>query len=446
MSQTLPLLAPPADTVEDPYVAYAYSYPHKSAYGPLDPPVPLGSTWQAERREALFLYFHIPFCEMRCGFCNLFARAGGDAELTNRYLDAVERQARVLGDLAAPCRVARLAIGGGTPTYLSPTQLQRLFDIARYCFGADPRGIPTSVETSPKTATADRVACLRDNGVERISIGVQSFIDDEAHAIGRPQLAAEVHAALERLRDFPVLNVDLIYGLPRQTARSWLASIAVALRYGPEELYLYPLYVRPGTGLGRRGGLCRSPVETTRLLYREGRDALRAAGYEQVSMRYFRRPRAAAPKTPVYCCQSDGMLGLGCGARSYTSALHYSSPFAVEPAPIHALLERWIGQSDDAFAHASWGCRLTRNDQRRRFVIQSLLTYPGLSAADYASRFAEAVEDGFPELLRLGERGFVEYSDSVYRLTASGMECSDAIGPLLYAPAHRARLEAFARP
>src|SRR5260370_31732857 len=91
-----------------PYVSYAYSYPHKSAYGPLDPPVGLKPLWQAENCKALFLYVHIPFCEMRCGFCNLFARAGGDANLVLTSLDALHPQAQQLalgnaGHRAFPC-------------------------------------------------------------------------------------------------------------------------------------------------------------------------------------------------------------------------------------------------------------------------------------------------------------------------------------------------------
>ncbi len=445
MNQTLPLLSTIANAVEDPYVSYAYSYPHKSAYGPLDPPVPLGPLWQNEKRDALFVYFHIPFCEMRCGFCNLFARAGGDAELIDRYLGTVERQAHLLGELAAPCKAARLAIGGGTPTYLSAAQLQRLFNIAQRCFGAHPTQVPASIETSPKTATADRLECLKRNGVERVSIGVQSFFDEETHAIGRPQSVGEVHAALERLRDFPILNVDLIYGQPGQTVRSWLDSIEAALRYRPEETYLYPLYVRPGTGIVRRGGVSRSPAEMTRRLYREGRDALLAAGYEQVSMRYFRIARPAAPAAPVYCCQTDGMLGLGCGARSYTSRLHYSSRFAVEPTQIHRLIDSWISQSDDELSHASWGCRLSDDDRRRRFVIQSLLIQQGLSTADYAAHFGGTVTDDFPDLFSLIRRGLVKHSDGIYRLTALGLELSDSIGPSFYSAPNRARLQEFAR-
>ena len=127
----------------------------------------------------------------------------------------------------------------------------------------------------------------------------------------------------------PALNLDLIYGLPGQTVPSWLTSIGIAIAHEPEELYLYPLYVRPLTGLARRGKGGGEGEDLRAACYAEGRDMLVSAGYEQVSMRMFRRRRFAAKSGPVYCCQDDGMLGLGCGARSYTRALHYSREFAV---------------------------------------------------------------------------------------------------------------------
>src|SRR5690606_23094326 len=110
------------------------------------------------------------------------------------------------------------------------------------------------------------------------------------------------------------LNVDLIYGLPGQTAGSWLDSLRRALAGGADELYLYPLYVRPLTGLA----LSAREWDDQRLgLYRAGRDLLRGLGWEQVSLRMFRAPRPERGLGPVYCCQEDGMLGLGPGARSY---------------------------------------------------------------------------------------------------------------------------------
>ncbi len=295
-----------------PYQSYVYAYPHKTAYRPFSPgdrPA-LRDLWRGERKDALSLYLHIPFCEVRCGFCNLFTRIGAPDGLTGRYLDALDRQAvavrDALGDESAePVRFANAAFGGGTPTFLTADELGRLCDIAEKRMGADLRAVPLSVEVSPATATADRLAVLAERGATRLSIGVQSFVDDEARAAVRPQRRADVEAALGRIRDtaVPVLNIDLIYGIDGQTPATWRTSLDAALAWRPEELYLYPLYVRPLTGLSRRTTHCDRDWDAQRLaLYRQGRDHLLAHGYEQVSMRMFRRadaPRRAPTTTPA---------------------------------------------------------------------------------------------------------------------------------------------------
>lgn len=448
MRSSLPLLASSRrESAHDSklYLAYSYSYPHKSAYGPLRPPIPLGPLWQKEDRRGLFLYVHVPFCAMRCGFCNLFTRAGAGTDMIDAYLDALTRQARVVADATAGNRaIARLAVGGGTPTLLSPGRLARLLEIPVRFFGVHPAAIPTSVEVSPGTACEDRLGVLRDFGVRRVSLGVQSFLEPEAHAMGRPQAATEVHRALEALRSFPVLNIDLIYGQVLQTKASWLASIEAALRYRPEEVYLYPLYVRPGTGLGRHDQR-RLPDSHVRELYRVGRDRLLQDGYEQVSMRYFRR-HAGTEVGPVYCCQTDGMIGLGCGARSYTSHVHYSSRFAVAADAVQTILEDWIGNSDKDFGRAEWGYSLEKDDRCRRFVIQSLLTNAGLSEMAYRAAFGEAPLDRFAILMDLVEEGLAERQGDGWRLTPLGLEFSDRIGPAFYAPHVLESLEAFAHP
>jgi oxygen-independent coproporphyrinogen-3 oxidase len=241
------------------------------------------------------------------------------------------------------------------------------------------------------------------------------------------------------------LNVDLIYGQPGQTVATWLESIRTALCYRPEELYLYPLYVRPGTGIGRRRAVERTSDEHTRRLYRDGRDFLQSQGYEQVSMRYFRSNSASGDAAPHYCCQTDGMLGLGCGARSYTRTLHYSSRFAVAPADVRAIIDAWIVQSPVDFATATWGCRLSEDDRQRRFVIQSLLVTPGLAEAEFQRLFDQDVARRFPLLAELCEAGFVAHSDGVWRLTPLGMEWSDWIGPAFYSSPRREYLQRFAR-
>src|SRR5262249_22680455 len=134
---------------ESPYQGYAYAYPHKTAYRLLQPPVSLHDVWAAERREALFLYLHVPFCEMRCGFCNLFTQTRPKEDVPRQYLQTLRRQALRVRAALEGARFARFAVGGGTPTYLDRAGLEALLDIAERVMGADLAAIPGSVETSP---------------------------------------------------------------------------------------------------------------------------------------------------------------------------------------------------------------------------------------------------------------------------------------------------------
>ncbi|GAA4895717.1 STM4012 family radical SAM protein [Streptomyces coeruleoprunus] len=435
-----------------PYRSYVYAYPHKTAYRPLPEPGPaLRDLWRDERKDALSLYLHIPFCEVRCGFCNLFTRIGAPDELTGRYLDALDRQATAVRDAlgdTAPVRFANAAFGGGTPTFLEAAELERLCDIAEKRMGADLRAIPLSVEASPATATADRLAVLAERGTTRLSLGVQSFVDEEARAAVRPQRRADVDAALARIRDarIPVLNIDLIYGIDGQTPASWRTSLDAALAWQPEELYLYPLYVRPLTGLARRTAVTDRDWDEQRLsLYRQGRDHLLAHGYEQVSMRMFRRPGAPAQGPDDHACQTDGMIGLGCGARSYTSTLHYSFDYAVDMGHIRAIIDAYTGTED--FTRAVHGRYVDGDEARRRHLLQSLLQARGMPLADYRDRFGAEPYDDFPaELAAFAARGWLDDDapDGLLRLSPEGLAHSDALGPELFSAEVRAAMAAYA--
>ncbi|MBB1243426.1 STM4012 family radical SAM protein [Streptomyces durbertensis] len=442
--------APPAVR---PYQHYVYAYPHKTAYLPLPrEQASLRELWADEPRDALSLYLHIPFCEVRCGFCNLFTRIGAPDGLTTAYLDALERQATAVREaLGDGARFANAAFGGGTPTFLEAAELERLCDLAERHLGAGLTTIPLSVEASPATATADRLAVLADRGTTRLSLGVQSFLDEEARSAVRPQRRADVEAALARIRDagIPVLNIDLIYGIEGQTEQSWSRSLDAALAWRPEELYLYPLYVRPLTGLGRHRdpGPDGAEWDAQRLrLYRHGRDHLLARGYEQVSMRMFRRADAPATGGEDYACQTDGMVGLGCGARSYTSTLHYSFDYAVDMHRIRGIVDDYTARSTDGFRHADFGWRMNAEEARRRHLLQSLLQAAGMPVADYAARFGTAPGDDFAaELGRFRDRGWLEEAAApeVLRLSAEGLAHSDALGPELFSDAVRDRMAAY---
>lgn len=479
---------------DSPYQSYVYAYPHKTAYRPLaDRPV-LRDVWAGEAQHALSLYFHIPFCEVRCGFCNLFTRIGSPEGLTTAYLDALDRQAgQVREALDGGARFALAAFGGGTPTYLTAAELERLCDIAELRMGADLRAIPLSVEASPDTATADRLEVLAARGTTRLSLGVQSFLDGEARSAVRPQKRAAVEAALGRIRaaGFPVLNIDLIYGIEGQTAATWLRSLDAALAWEPEELYLYPLYVRPLTGLARRAGHppaaggpelvapaslavsgeLAGPARPTGVggggggdvgggdgdepgadpawdaqrlaLYRAGRDHLLANGYQQVSMRMFRRADSPQAGSSEYACQTDGMVGLGCGSRSYTSRLHYSFDYAVNATEVRRIVDDYVGTQD--FTRAEVGRWMGPEESRRRHLVQSLLQAEGLAVAGYRERFGSTPAEDFPvELAGFAARGWLaDGAGQRLVLSPEGLAHSDAVGPALFSAEVRALMAGY---
>lgn len=417
---------------DDPYQGYAYAYPHKTAYRHFEKPIPLRDLWQAEDRDSLFLYVHLPFCEMRCGFCNLFTTTNPGDGLVQRYLTALETQTARTVEALGRHRFVRGAIGGGTPTFLTADELLRLFEmLGRHCELSE--GMPLSCELSPATAEPEKLEVLKAAGVTRASIGVQSFIETETRTLGRPQKQAIVHQALKRLRAaaFPVLNIDLIYGAVGQTVESWKESLRAALEYSPEEIFLYPLYVRPLTGLDRIG---RDPSDLRLDLYRAGRDFLRQQGYRQVSMRLFRRAGSPAEGdgSAAYCCQEDGMVGLGAGARSYTRHVHYCTEYAVGRGGIMEIIGDYVGRSDAEHSSAVYGCTLDRVEQKRRYVIKSLLRADGLSASAYEDYFGAECLTDFPELGELESSRLATWVEGRLTLTEAGFERADTIGPWLY--------------
>lgn len=422
------------------FQGYAYGYPHKMAYRRLNPPVPLRDAWAEEDKTALFLYAHVPFCSVRCGFCNLFTTTEAAKGLVTAYLDAMERQLEALHmALGGQARAARVAIGGGTPTFLTVQELTRLFALLG-AFAKASKEVPVAIEMSPDSVDEEKLALLRGHGVTRASLGVQSFVEKDTRALGRPQKARDVEKALDGMRSagFPVRNIDLIYGARGQMMEDWETSLRAAVCHEPEEVFLYPLYVRPLTGLGRKD---THSDDHRAGMYRRGRDFLLEHGYSQVSMRLFRSQAHPGECDVHYCCQEDGMLGLGAGARSYTRELHYSTEWAVGRSGVREILDHFCGAADHA--HATHGVTLDLDEQKRRHIIKSILRAEGLNFDAYRARFQSSALEDFPQLGELLACGAAVLTSTHLRPTLLGLEWSDVIGPWLYSGRVKAAIAGF---
>ncbi len=421
------------------FQGYSYSYPHKSVYRALAKARFLKDIWAQEDKSNLFLYLHIPFCEMRCGFCNLFTLANPKSEEESPFIQSLERQAIAVKEALGEAHFARLAIGGGTPTFLSLSDLERLFFIIKNRMGANLNAIPSSVEMSPKTASKEKLALLFEQGVTRASIGVQSFVLEETKALGRPQKTEEVLSALQRIKDSGIaeMNIDLIYGMEGQSLNSWQYSLQESLNFQPQEIFLYPLYVRPLTGLGLR----EKAWNDHRLnLYRFGRDFLLANDYEQVTMRIFRNKKAAEMPTSPYNSPEDGMLGLGVGARSYTRGFHYSTEYAVGRKGVRNIIHNYNNCTNEQFQQAVYGTSLSLQEQKHRYIIKSLLEGLYLDLQAYQQFFGTAALEDLPQLNELYALNLAKKDPNILKLNQAGLELSDVIGPWLYSEEVRRRM------
>ena len=429
------------------YPSYVYGYPHKKAYRPLAPRS-LAEVWSGEDRRHLFCYVHIPFCGQRCSFCNLFTYVPGD-DPAAAYLDALAREMDACSGALSPFRFARLYIGGGTPTYLDCGGLRRLMADLRARLGVEPGRTRGCIETSPETIDEEKVELLGELGFVRVSLGVQSLVEQELRQVNRRFDFALHDRAIDLLgrAGFPHFNLDLIYGLPGQTEASWRYSLERAIDSPASSLFLYPLYVRPRTGLAVRERTspndlhCPSTYEMGEM-YDRAVERLARAGFHQLTMRQFCRGPVSQDEDE-YRCQEHGMVGLGAGARSYTAGLHYSTPWRMVARNIRAVVDDYVARMRQRDTAVSLGFALDDDERRRRFVLQSLL-YDGLDTGAFGSAFGLGVRGLFAEAWEaLAEEGCVSDEGALIRLTARGRRHADVVGQLFFSERVRGLMETY---
>lgn len=424
--------------MEDIYQQYMYSYPHKTAYRPLCG-VHLKDYLGKLAGKENSLYFHIPFCQYKCGYCNLFSAAGLGEQWMYDYVDAMERHAGQLSAaLPKGAEFTDLTLGGGTPLMLPLPLLGRVFAMAQTYFGFEADGHAVVVETSPNQTTEEKLRLLKEVGVSRVSIGVQSFQEEELRTLSRFHSVDAAKKALHLLRemDFACINIDLIYGIPGQTIESLKNSLEQAVAYGPKELFVYPLYVKPGTYLYQQGA--QRPQEAYEM-YCYARDFLRAAGYQPYSMRRFVKGKQQKDSL----CGFGNTLSVGCGGRSYIGSLHFCTPYVVGQEQCFAALAEYIEQED--FLQVTNGFVLSEDEEKRRYVIKHILFGKGILCSDYRMHYGEDVKNAFPQLSKWEQAGYAVSGDGYISLTEEGFARSDELGPQLISQVVRERSKEFYR-
>lgn len=274
-------------------------------------------------RSARHLYLHIPFCLQICPYCSFYKDIAGPGK-ADPLVEAVVREAELFG---AGCAPETIFIGGGTPTALSVSQLERLFSgLQRHL---DLSGVSEfTIEMNPATVTARKAALLRAFGVTRVSMGVQSWDPDLLKVLGRVHDADQVRRSFAILRQagYDNLNLDLIYGVPGQTLAQWGDSLRRTIELEPDHISAYCLTYEEDTEYFERlqRGEFRESTEQDAVFFERGVEILSAAGYEQYEISNYAKPGRACRHNLAYWEGAD-YLGLGPSAWSTVGARRWQN-------------------------------------------------------------------------------------------------------------------------
>jgi oxygen-independent coproporphyrinogen III oxidase len=391
--------------------------------------------WLANRNIGAFtrplgLYVHVPFCDTLCFYCACNKIATRDHARARKYVGYLEREINLTADaLTGSHRISKMHWGGGTPTFLGNEESARLMRAIRSRFELHPDG-EYAIEVDPRKVDAERIAFLGELGFNRISVGVQDFDADVQRAVNRIQSVAETRTVIEAARasGFRSVNVDLIYGLPKQTVDGFATTLERVLECDPDRIALYSYAHLPAMFAPQRRILeADLPTPEVKLALMSGAIArMQQAGYVYIGMDHF-----AKPNDELAVAQRQGRLirdfqGYSCGGDMDLLAFGVSAIGKVGPVYCQNAkeLEAYYGCLDDGHLPILRGIELSADDLARRAVIQSLACHFSVAKEsieiahllDFDTYFAREMR----ELKTLERDGLVDVSDDWIHVTPRG--------------------------
>ena len=366
------------------------------------------------------LYIHFPFCLKKCLYCDFNSFAGSPVtpeEYTALVLAEMDLRRP---HLPGPVTAASLYFGGGTPSLLEPGQVARLVEAAVRLYGLSGEAEVT-IEANPGTVTGAALAGYRRAGVNRLSLGVQSFSDQMLDLLGRVHTVRQAldSFAAARAAGFANVSIDLMHSLPGQTPDAWLSELARAVLLKPEHISAYALSVEAGTPfalLADQGRLVLPPEEDQVTMFRETSQVLREGGYEHYEISSFALAGFRSRHNGVYW-QRGNYLGFGAGAHSFLRTPDFGRRWRNKPAPEEygkLLAGRILPEEEISI--------LTRREAMSEFLFLGLRMRDGIELARFREEFGSPVEETYPgELDELAGGELVEVRDGMLRITEKGL-------------------------
>jgi oxygen-independent coproporphyrinogen-3 oxidase len=371
------------------------------------------------------LYIHIPFCRRKCPYCAFVSQEPSDGDL-ERYGDILLAEMGLAAQAFNAGRpLASVYFGGGTPSLLDPGQVARLLEQAASLFGLE-REAEITLEANPGTVNQEQLATFRAAGVNRLSLGVQSFCDPMLITLGRIHSATEAKEAFQTARSagFANIGIDLIHALPNQTLALWRGEIEQALDLAPEHVSVYGLTVEEGTPFAGQYG-DDSPLlpneDLGAAMFEEADDLLTAAGYEHYEIANYALPGRRSDHNSGYW-RRDGYLGLGAGAHSFLRrgyGIRFGNPADVDTYT-RAVTQGRLPHQDEQ--------TITRQDAMAEFMFLGLRMADGIDGNGFRREFGVGLDETFgKEVSKLRTLGLLETADNRVCLTRRGMLLSNQV-------------------
>jgi oxygen-independent coproporphyrinogen-3 oxidase len=381
--------------------------------------------------DGIGLYLHIPFCTAKCGYCDFNSYAGHE-HMIPTYGDTLLRDASLWAEAVAGREIETLFLGGGTPSLTPVEQMDQILNGLRQTFRFEP-GAEISLEANPGSLSTEYLRGLRSVGFNRISIGVQSFDDEELVALDRIHTGDQARAAYASARDagFENVNLDFIYGLPEQPLDAWQRTLEQALALAPEHLSLYALTVEDGTPLARdvaRGRVSAPDPDMQAEHYEWTQERLARAGYEHYEISNWALPGRRCKHNLLYW-QNREYLGLGAGAHSFLNGVRFST--VLLPNRYAELVDETVASRAEggaAMLHVHGAEQITPELSIADTLILGLRLTDGIDTGAFETRYGRSVDDlhgaVFEEFIGYG---LLECTPTHLRLTARGRLLSNEL-------------------
>ena len=412
---------------ENIWTGYVTYYPHKKAYknlGVLD----MKKVWKGVKE--LNLYVHIPFCDRKCAYCNLFSTVLSQKDRENvyeKYVQKVLEEIEFYGkSVDRNCIIRSLYFGGGTPVVLTISQLDKIIKKFHNIFPNWSDDVEACIECSPERLTREYLQGLKSIGIDRVSVGVQSFVQAEIDFVNRNISTEQTIQTIQNIKNAGLnYNIDLIYGLPNQTEQSIMQSLEKAISLAPQTICIYPLAIRQGTAISYMDKNLMFTMAQKYEMFDKLRDFLETNEYECQTVVRFVKTKNSTYQQQRLEYEGIPTLSVGAGARSYTDNLSYCLTYKVDDNLIKTIIEKYI--NSDISQLEFDGFEYSLNEERRKYLMLNLLD-PKIYIDKYFKRFNSLPNNDFQlEFDALQKLDLVKYdkSENAYKLTKKGRKYCD---------------------